>query len=63
MAKYFMDKIIATLVMTHITIICVTLFLHRGQAHRAVTFARPVEHFMSFWLWLTTGMVFAPTRS
>ena len=52
-----MTELIYTLVMTHITIICVTLFLHRSQAHRAVTFAQPVEHFMRFWLWLTTGMV------
>jgi stearoyl-CoA desaturase (delta-9 desaturase) len=52
-----MDKIIATLVMTHITILCVTLFLHRGQTHKAVTFHPAINHFMRFWLWLTTGMV------
>ncbi len=43
--------------MTHITIICVTLFLHRGQAHRGITFHPIVGHFMRFWLWLTTGMI------
>lgn len=43
--------------MTHITIICVTLYLHRGQAHRGITFHPVLEHFMRFWLWLTTGMV------
>ena len=52
-----MDKIIATLVMTHITIVCVTLYLHRGQAHRGIIFHPITEHFMRFWLWLTTGMV------
>ena len=52
-----MTTIIATLVMTHITIICVTLFLHRGQAHRGIEFHPILEHFMRFWLWLTTGMV------
>ena len=52
-----MTTIIATLVMVQITIACVTLFLHRSQAHRAVTFHPIVEHFMRFWLWLTTGMV------
>lgn len=36
---------------------CVTLFLHRGQAHRGIEFSKPLEHFMRFWLWLTTGMV------
>jgi stearoyl-CoA desaturase (Delta-9 desaturase) len=42
---------------THITIICVTLYLHRGQAHRGIEFHPVLEHFMRFWLWLTTGMV------
>ena len=52
-----MLEIIYTLVVTHITIICVTLFLHRGQAHRAIIFSPVLSHFMRFWLWLTTGMV------
>jgi len=52
-----MLTIIATLVMVQITIACVTLYLHRSQAHRAVQFNPIVEHFMRFWLWLTTGMV------
>jgi len=43
--------------MTHITIICVTLFLHRGQAHKAIEFHPILSHFMRAWLWLTTGMV------
>ena len=43
--------------MTHITIICVTLYLHRAQAHRGLTFHPVLEHFFRFWLWLTTGMV------
>lgn len=51
-----MDKLIATLVMTHITIVCVTLYLHRGQAHRGIEFHPLLSHFMRFWLWLTTGM-------
>lgn len=49
--------ILYTLIMTHITILCVTLYLHRSQTHRSVTFNPVVSHFMRFWLWLTTGMV------
>lgn len=49
--------IIYTLIVTHITIVCVTLFLHRGQAHRAIEFHPVLSHFMRAWLWLTTGMV------
>ena len=52
-----MTELIYTLIVTHITIICVTLYLHRGQAHRGIVFTPVVEHFMRFWLWLTTGMV------
>jgi stearoyl-CoA desaturase (delta-9 desaturase) len=52
-----MNELIYTLIVTHITIICVTLFLHRGQAHRGIVFHPILEHFMRFWLWLTTGQV------
>ncbi len=51
-----MLTIIYTLVMVQITIACVTLYLHRSQAHRAVQFHPAVAHFMRFWLWMTTGM-------
>lgn len=49
--------VIATLVMTHITIAAVTIFLHRCQAHRALDLHAIPSHFFRFWLWLTTGMV------
>ena len=52
-----MNPLLYTLVVTHITIVCVTLYLHRSQAHRGVTFHPVISHFMRFWLWLTTGMV------
>lgn len=52
-----MYEIIYTLIVTHITIVCVTLYLHRSQAHRSVQFNPVIEHFMRLWLWLTTGMV------
>ena len=52
-----MIELIYTLIITHITIICVTLFLHRGQAHRSIVFHPGLEHFMRAWLWLTTGLV------
>jgi stearoyl-CoA desaturase (Delta-9 desaturase) len=52
-----MFLLIYTLIVTHITIVCVTLFLHRGQAHKGIEFHPILSHFMRFWLWLTTGMV------
>ena len=41
----------------HITNVCVTLFLHRAQTHRAVTIHRLAALPMRFWLWLTTAIV------
>jgi stearoyl-CoA desaturase (delta-9 desaturase) len=52
-----MNIIIYTLIVTHITIVSVTLFLHRGQAHKGIEFHPILGHFMRCWLWLTTGMV------
>ena len=43
--------------LTHVTIVSVTVFLHRHQAHRALDLHPLVSHFFRFWLWLTTGMV------
>ena len=49
--------VLLALGLTHITIVCVTVFLHRMQAHRSVILAPAAAHFMRAWLWLTTGMV------
>jgi fatty-acid desaturase len=45
-----------TLVVTHITIVSVTVYLHRHSAHRAVDLHPIMQHFFRFYLWLTTGM-------
>lgn len=42
---------------THVTIVAVTVYLHRCQTHRALTLRPAVAHCFRFWLWLTTGMV------
>lgn len=47
----------AFLVMAHLTLMSVTLYLHRCQAHRAVDLHPLVSHPMRFWLWFTTAMV------
>jgi stearoyl-CoA desaturase (delta-9 desaturase) len=49
--------VLAALTLTHITIVCVTIFLHRHQAHHALTLHPITSHFFRFWLWLTTGIV------
>ena len=49
--------VIVALLLTHITIVSVTVFLHRQQAHHALDLHPAVSHFFRLWLWLTTGMV------
>ncbi len=49
--------LVVTLVLTHITIVGVTVYLHRHSAHNAVDLHPIPAHFFRFWLWLTTGMV------
>ena len=49
--------VLATLGMTHVTIVSITIYLHRHQAHRALDLHPAVAHFFRFWLWLTTGTI------
>ena len=43
------------LTLTHITIVSVTIFLHRHQAHNSITLHPLISHFFRFWIWLTSG--------
>ena len=47
--------VIVALVLTHITIVAVTVFLHRHQTHHALDLHPVVSHF--FRLWLTTRLI------
>lgn len=49
--------VVVALALTHMTIVAVTLFLHRNQTHRALDLHPWVSHVFRVWLWLTTGMV------
>src|SRR5665647_3233279 len=49
--------VLFTLAVTHVTMISVTVFLHRHQAHRALDLHPIASQFFRFWLWLTTGQV------
>ena len=51
------EIILYALVTTHITIVSVTIYLHRHQAHRAMDLHAIPAHFFRFWLWLGTGQV------
>ncbi|MHB1585814.1 MAG: DesA family fatty acid desaturase [Acidiferrobacteraceae bacterium] len=49
--------ILAALIMTHLTIISVTIYLHRHQTHRALDLHPAIAHVFRFWLWISTGML------
>lgn len=55
----FWGYVVVTLLWMHVTMIGVTLYFHREQAHRSVDLHPAVRHFFRFWLWLSTG---APTK-
>jgi stearoyl-CoA desaturase (delta-9 desaturase) len=46
----------AILLLTHVTIVAVTVYLHRYSAHRSLELNVVLKHFFRFWLWLTTAM-------
>ncbi len=51
--------VIWTLLWIHVSLMAITLYFHRDQAHRAVDLHPALRHFFRFWLWVNTG---APTR-
>ena len=49
--------VLYTIFVTHITIVAVTVFLHRCQAHRSLRLHPVCSHAFRLWLWLATGML------
>ncbi len=43
--------------LTHLSIVAVTIFLHRHQTHRALDLHPAASHAFRFWIWFTTAMV------
>jgi stearoyl-CoA desaturase (delta-9 desaturase) len=50
------EKVIVTFVFIQISMMAVTLYLHRDQAHRAIDLHPALRHFFRLWIWLTSGM-------
>ncbi|MEN9880896.1 MAG: hypothetical protein RLZZ308_79 [Candidatus Parcubacteria bacterium] len=50
------SKLLYLFVMTQITIMTVTIYLHRYAAHRSLELHPYAQHFFRFWSWFTTGM-------
>lgn len=45
------------LVLTHISIVAVTIYLHRCMAHRAMDMHPILSNFFRFWIWFTTSTI------
>lgn len=53
----FWGYVLATFIMIQITMMAVTLYLHRDQAHRALDLHPALRHFFRFWIFCTSGML------
>ena len=49
--------VVASFLMIQLTVLSVTIYLHRDATHRAVDLHPAVRHVFRFWLWFTTGIV------
>jgi stearoyl-CoA desaturase (delta-9 desaturase) len=53
----FWGYVLVTFIMVQITIMGVTVYLHRDAAHRSLELHPALRHFFRFWIWLTSGMI------
>lgn len=53
----FWQYVVVTLLLTHMTVISITLYLHRAATHRALELHPVVAHVLRFWLWFATAAV------
>ena len=53
----FWGYVLATFILLQISMMAVTLYLHRDQAHRAIDLHPALRHFFRFWIWCTSGML------
>lgn len=53
----FWGYLLATFIMVQVSMMSVTLYLHRDQAHRAIELHPALRHFFRLWIWLSSGMV------
>jgi stearoyl-CoA desaturase (delta-9 desaturase) len=50
-------RLAITFALIQVSMMAVTLYLHRDQAHRAIELHPALRHFFRLWIWLTSGMV------
>lgn len=53
----FWGYVLAAFIMVQVTMMAVTLYLHRDAAHRALDLHPVLRHFFRLWIWMTSGML------
>ncbi len=53
----FWGYVLTTFILVQITMLSVTVYLHRDQAHRALDLHPALRHFFRVWIWCTSGML------
>ncbi|MFL2547529.1 MAG: acyl-CoA desaturase [Candidatus Rariloculaceae bacterium] len=51
----FWGYVVVALLFIHVTLLGITLYYHRDQAHRACDLHPVLRHFFRLWLWINTG--------
>ncbi|MEO0996339.1 MAG: fatty acid desaturase [Pseudomonadota bacterium] len=53
----FWGYVLASFILLQISMMAVTLYLHRDAAHRSLDLHPALRHFFRFWIWCTSGML------
>lgn len=53
----FWGYVLVTVIMVQVTIMAVTLYLHRDAAHRGLELHPVLRHFFRFWIWYSSAML------
>jgi stearoyl-CoA desaturase (Delta-9 desaturase) len=53
----FWGYVLVTAIMVQVTIMAVTLYLHRDAAHRSLELHPVIRHFFRFWIWYSSSMI------
>ena len=53
----FWGYVLTSFALVQITMMAVTLYLHRDAAHRSLDLHPVLRHFFRFWIWCTSGML------
>src|SRR4249919_465707 len=49
--------VLVTILMVQVTVMAVTVYLHRDAAHRSLDLHPALRHFFRFWIWATSAML------